>query len=65
MPGSVADIAGFGWDNNLVLFPHFERLHHDYQRPDRNIVKKDIGTTKNTYDVTLQMFESAVDFMKE
>ncbi|MDP2750350.1 MAG: phosphoribosylformylglycinamidine synthase subunit PurQ [Nanoarchaeota archaeon] len=62
--GSVTDIAGFGWNNNLVLFPHFERLHHDFQRPDRQYVKEEKGTTKGVYEPTYLMFKAAVDFMK-
>jgi phosphoribosylformylglycinamidine synthase len=63
--GSTADIAGFGWHNNLVLFPHFERLHHDYQRPDREEVKKRKRTTKGLYEPTKRMFAAAVDLMRE
>ncbi|MFT4303514.1 MAG: phosphoribosylformylglycinamidine synthase subunit PurQ [Candidatus Woesearchaeota archaeon] len=63
--GSTADIAGFGWANNLVLFPHFERLHHDYQRPDRELVRREKGTIKGLYQPTYLMFNAAVDFMKE
>jgi phosphoribosylformylglycinamidine synthase len=63
--GSVDDIAGFGWANNLVLFPHFERLHHDFQRPDRYDVKKEKGTANEVYEPTFLMFKAAVDFMKE
>jgi len=63
--GSTADIAGFGWSNNLILFPHFERLHHDFQRPDRDVVKQISGTATGLYEPTYLMFKSAVDFMKE
>jgi phosphoribosylformylglycinamidine synthase len=63
--GSIADIAGFGWDNNLVLFPHFERLHHDFQRPDRAEVKERKGTTSEVYEPTYRLFKAAVDFMRE
>lgn len=62
--GSTADIAGFGWNNNLVLFPHFERLHHDFQRPDREITRREKGTTTGLYEPTYLMFRAAVDFMK-
>ncbi|MBR9691630.1 phosphoribosylformylglycinamidine synthase subunit PurQ [Candidatus Woesearchaeota archaeon] len=62
--GSTADIAGFGWDNNLVLFPHFERLHHDFQRPDRAAVKREKETTSGVYEPTCLMFKAAVDAMK-
>jgi phosphoribosylformylglycinamidine synthase subunit PurQ / glutaminase len=62
--GSTGNIAGFGWANNLVLFPHYERLHHDFQRPDRDDVKRTIGTTKGLYEPTQLMFKAAVEFMK-
>jgi len=63
--GSTFDIAGFGWNNNLVLFPHFERIHHDFQRPDRDQVKELKGTTTRRYEPTALMFQAAVDFMKD
>jgi phosphoribosylformylglycinamidine (FGAM) synthase-like amidotransferase family enzyme len=62
--GSVDDIAGFGWANNLVLFPHFERLHHDFQRLDRYEVKEEKGTTLGNYEPTYLIFKAAVDFMQ-
>jgi phosphoribosylformylglycinamidine synthase len=62
--GSTADIAGFGWSNNLALFPHFERLHHDLQRPDREIARKEKGNARGAYTPTHLMFRGAVDFMK-
>lgn len=63
--GSVADIAGFGWSNNLVLFPHFERLHHNFQKPDREAVKAQNGDL-NSYNMpTYILFKAAVDFMKK
>lgn len=63
--GSDRDIGGFGWNNNLVHFLHFERLHHDFQRPDREGVRASTGTTKNLYEPTYLIFKAAVDFMKE
>lgn len=63
--GSTADIAGFAWNNNLALFPHFERQHHNYQRPDRYDVVKQKGNLNDFYEPTLRMFKSAVDLMKE
>ncbi|MFC1728592.1 phosphoribosylformylglycinamidine synthase subunit PurQ [Nanoarchaeota archaeon] len=62
--GSVDDIAGFGWKNNLVLFPHFERLHHDFQRPDRAQLQQEGRHTGAEYNPTTLMFRAAVDFMK-
>lgn len=57
---SVDDIAGLGWNNNLVLFPHFERLNKNVQRPDRYQVN-----SKGVYMPTALIFKAAVDFMKE
>ncbi len=69
--GSAADIAGFGWSNNLILFPHFERLHHNYQRDDKALVKSGevpaklkADTPDGLYEPSFLMFKAAVDFMK-
>jgi phosphoribosylformylglycinamidine synthase len=62
--GSMEDIAGFGWANNLVLFPHFERLHHDFQRPDRAEIKQDYKKS-SFYWPTILMFIDAVNYMKK
>ena len=62
--GSTGDIAGIGWANNLVLFPHFERLHHDFQRPDRATVKRYKGTTHMPYVPTRLLFQAAVEAMR-
>lgn len=63
--GSIADIAGLGWSNNLMLFPHFERLQRDFQRPDRARVIEEKGDASGNYEPTYLMFKAAVDFMKE
>lgn len=70
--GSIDDIAGFGWDNNLVLFPHFERLHHNYQRDDKAAVKSGkvseriyCDTPDGVYEPTYLIFKAAVELMKE
>jgi phosphoribosylformylglycinamidine synthase len=59
--GSIADIAGFAWANNLVLFPHFERLLMNVQRPDR----AELVNTGGVYMPTNIIFTSAVKFMRE
>ena len=61
--GSVDDIAGLAWKSNLVLFPHFERLLFDYQRPDRHDVINRKGTANNPYEPTHLMFKAAVEFL--
>ena len=63
--GSVDDIAGLAWNGNLALFPHFERLHHDYQRPDRAQVAREKGTCKGFYEPTAMLFKAAVEHMKK
>ena len=70
--GSTADIAGFGWNNNLVLFPHFERLLKNVKREDRAAVQNGEvdaryydKTPEGLYEPTYLMFKSAVDFMKQ
>jgi phosphoribosylformylglycinamidine synthase len=68
--GSTADIAGFGWNNNLVLFPHFERLLKDAQREDkalqqtRRLGKIYSDTPDGLFEPTYLMFKAAVDFVK-
>ena len=59
--GSVDNIAGFAWANNLVLFPHFERLHHNVQRPDRAL----LATTEGIFEPTYLLFSAAGDYMRE
>ena len=59
--GSVDNIAGFAWANNLVLFPHFERLHHNVQRPDRAL----LATTEGIFEPTYLLFKAAGDYMRE
>jgi len=62
--GSVDDIAAFGWQNNLAIFPHFERVIRDCQRmPDRHEVKERKGTTNQLYEPTHLIFKAAVDFV--
>lgn len=62
--GSTADIAGFGWANNLVLFPHFERLLYNFQRPDRQELI-DAGVSLRAPNPTTQMiFRDAVEYMR-
>ncbi len=63
--GSIDDIAGFGWNNNIVLFPHPERLLRDVQRPDRYEVKKEKGHTHDVFEPTLLMFRPAVELMEQ
>jgi phosphoribosylformylglycinamidine synthase len=63
--GSTNDIAGFGWANNIVLFPHFERLHHDFQRPDKAYARRKYKILKGEFDPTRRMFLGAVDYMKD
>ena len=58
--GSIADIAGFAWANNLVLFPHFERLLMNVQRPDR----AQLQSSEGVYMPTQLIFRPAVEFMK-
>lgn len=58
--GSIDDIAGFGWNNNLVLFPHFERSIQNVQRPD----KAQLDDKQGHYLPTLLLFKAAVDFIK-
>jgi phosphoribosylformylglycinamidine synthase len=69
--GSTGDIAGFAWNNNLVLFPHFERLLMNLQREDKALLQtgqlppKYISSTPDgLFEPTYQMFKAAVDFMK-
>jgi phosphoribosylformylglycinamidine (FGAM) synthase-like amidotransferase family enzyme len=63
--GSTDDLAGIAWKNNLVLFPHFERLHHNFQRQDRQYVIETGGGIMAEYEPTKLMFGAAVGFMKE
>jgi phosphoribosylformylglycinamidine synthase subunit PurQ / glutaminase len=63
--GSTADIAGFGWANNLVLFPHFERLQFNYQRPDKADLHSQNKDLRDIYEPTYFMFKEAVDLMKK
>lgn len=56
--GSTADIAGLAWNGNIELFPHFERLHHNYQRPDRK------AGDLSLYEPSFLIFKSGVDYMK-
>jgi|GEM_PF-2042595 len=58
--GSTANIAGFAWKGNLVLFPHLERLNYDYQRPDRYKVLKEKGTVKGLYQPSHAVFKAGV-----
>jgi len=62
--GSVGDIAGIGWKNNLLLFPHFERLHRNVQRPDRYHVGQKKATINDRFEPTYLLFKAAVDFMR-
>ncbi len=62
--GSTGDLAGIAWNNNLMLFPHFERLHHNIQRQDRQYVIEAGGGIMAEYEPTKLMFGAAVDFMK-
>lgn len=62
--GSVADIAGLGWSNNIMLFPHFERLQRDFQRPDRARVIEEKGNASGNYQPTYLMFKAAVELMQ-
>jgi len=69
--GSVADIAGFGWNNNLVLFPHFERLLRNSQRDDKALLqtkkirdKEFRDTPDGLYEPTYLMFKAAVEFVE-
>lgn len=69
--GSTADIAGFGWSNNLVLFPHMERLLRNLQREDKALlqtekiqVRMNYNTPEGLYEPTYRMFKAAVDFVK-
>jgi phosphoribosylformylglycinamidine synthase len=69
--GSSADIAGFGWKNNLMLFPHFERLLRNYQRDDKSAVKAgDVqvkfydSTPDGLYEPTYVLFKAAVELME-
>lgn len=61
--GSTANIAGFAWDGNLVLFPHLERLNYDYQRPDKYKVLKEKGTVKGLYQPSHAVFRAGVENM--
>lgn len=63
--GSTDDIAGLAWKNNLALFPHFERLHRNFQRPDRYDAKKRGLDLKAHYEPTVALFKGAVDYMKK
>jgi phosphoribosylformylglycinamidine synthase subunit PurQ / glutaminase len=70
--GSIADIAGLGWNNNLVLFPHFERLLKNAQRDDKALLqtgqikeKMYSDTPDGLYEPTYLMFKAAVDFVKQ
>ncbi len=58
--GSTANIAGFAWDGNLVLFPHLERLNYDYQRPDKYSILKEKGTLKGLYQPSHAVFKAGV-----
>jgi phosphoribosylformylglycinamidine (FGAM) synthase-like amidotransferase family enzyme len=62
--GSTDDIAGLAWKSNLALFPHFERLHKNVQRPDRQDVKDRGGKLLDHYEPTILLFKGAVDFMR-
>ncbi len=62
--GSVDDIAGFSWKNNLALFPHFERLHKNSQRPDKYEAKERGVNLHANYEPTVLLFKGAVDYMK-
>jgi len=61
--GSIVDIAGLGWNNNLVLFPHIERLMHNDQRSDKDHLSKRILYER--YEPNKRMFKSAVEFMEQ
>ena len=70
--GSTADIAGLGWSNNLILFPHFERLLKNLQREDKALLqtgkikdRKYSDTPKGLYEPTYLIFKAAAEFMKE
>jgi phosphoribosylformylglycinamidine (FGAM) synthase-like amidotransferase family enzyme len=62
--GSTDDIAGLAWKSNLSLFPHFERLRKNYQRPDREEAKRRGLDLKADYEPTMLLFKAAVDYMK-
>jgi len=69
--GSISDIAGFGWNNNLVLFPHFERLLKNSQRDDKALLqtkkiryKECRDTPDGLYEPTYLIFKAAVEFVE-
>jgi phosphoribosylformylglycinamidine (FGAM) synthase-like amidotransferase family enzyme len=69
--GSTADIAGFGWNNNIVLFPHFERLLRNFQREDKALIKtgkvrarENYNTPEGFFEPTYHLFKAAVDYVK-
>ena len=61
--GSTANIAGLAWKGNLLLFPHFERFHHNFQRHDRHKLKEYEKNKEGLYLPTYLMFKSAVEEM--
>jgi phosphoribosylformylglycinamidine (FGAM) synthase-like amidotransferase family enzyme len=68
---SVADIAAVAWNNNFVVFPHFERLLRNLQRDDKALLQtKQIldriyhSTPKGLYEPTYLLFKGAMDSIK-